>query len=112
MAHAIELTTLLSGQVLREGATPTAVFLTDGVANIALDGSSGRQGASEDALAAAKRFQAQGCRALVIDASPRAQPRGRELATALGGDYLLMPRAEASSLRNIVSPLTGAAANA
>ena len=112
LAHAIELTTLLSGQVLREGATPTAVFLTDGVANIALDGSSGRQGATEDALAAAKRFQAQGCRALIIDASPRAQPRARELATALGGDYLLMPRAEASSLRNIVSPLSGAAVNA
>lgn len=104
LAHALEMTTLLAEQAHRDGATPTAVFLTDGVANIALDGTPGRQLAKEEALRIARKFAAMGYRALVIDASPRAQPRAQELAGALGGDYLLMPRADASLLRDIVSP--------
>lgn len=103
LAHAITMTTLLAEQVQRDGATPTAVFLTDGVANIALDGSPGRRQANEDAQKTARRFEAQGCRALVIDASPRAQRRAQELAEALGGEYLVMPHSDASRLRDLVS---------
>jgi len=102
LAHAVELTTLLSEQILRDGATPTAVFLTDGVANIARDGTPGRQRAKEEAMTAAKHFRALNSRALVIDASPRAQQKARELADALGGQYLAMPQADAAGMRNIV----------
>ena len=102
LAHAVELTTLLSEQILRDGATPTAVFLTDGVANIARDGTPGRQRAKEEAMTAAKQFKALKSRALVINASPRAQQKARELADALGGQYLAMPQADAKGLRNIV----------
>ena len=102
LAHAVELTTVLSEQIMRDGATPTAVFLTDGVANIARDGTPGRQRAKEEAMAAAKQFRALNSRALVIDASPRAQEKARELAAALGGRYLAMPQADAQGLRNMV----------
>lgn len=102
LAHAVELTTLLSEQILRDGATPTAVFLTDGVANIARDGTPGRQRAKNEAMTAAKQFRALNSRALVIDASPRTQQKARELAQALGGQYLAMPQADAEGLRNIV----------
>ena len=93
---------MLSEQILRDGATPTAVFLTDGVANIARDGTPGRQRAKEEAMTAAKHFRALNSRALVIDASPRAQQKARELADALGGQYLAMPQADAAGMRNIV----------
>ena len=102
LAHAVELTTLLSEQIIRDGATPTAVFLTDGVANIARDGTPGRQRAKEEAMMAAKHFRALNSRALVIDASPRTQQKARELADALGGQYLAMPQADAQGMRNIV----------
>ena len=104
LAHALDLTSQLTAQIQRDGATPTVVFLTDGVANIARDGSPGRGRAGEEALAAAASFQSLNSRSLLIDSSPRAQQRARDLAEALGSAYLVMPQADARRIQQAVQP--------
>jgi magnesium chelatase subunit D len=104
LAHAIELAEQLAATIQRQGITPTTVFFTDGMANIARDGTPGRPQAQADALTAAKRFQQLTSRTLLIDSSPRASTRARELASALNGNYLAMPHASATGLRDVLLP--------
>jgi len=104
LAHAIELAEQLAATIQRQGITPTTVFFTDGMANIARDGTPGRPRAQADALSAAKRFEQLTSRTLLIDSSPRASSRARELASALNGNYLAMPHASATGLRDVLLP--------
>jgi len=104
LAHAIELAEQLAATIQRQGITPTTVFFTDGMANIARDGTPGRPQAQADVLIAAKRFQQLTSRTLLIDSSPRASSRARELASALNGNYLAMPHASATGLRDVLLP--------
>lgn len=68
----------------RRGETPIIVLLTDGRANIARDGSAGRERATLDALAAARTLRAASLTALLLDTSPQAQPGARRLAQEMG----------------------------
>ena len=104
LAHAIELAEQLAATIQRQGITPTTVFFTDGMANTARDGTPGRPQAQADVLIAAKRFQQLTSRTLLIDSSPRASSRARELASALNGNYLAMPHASATGLRDVLLP--------
>ena len=85
------------------GMTPTLALLTDGRANIALDGSSNRQAAAADATQYARAIRAQAIPGLVIDMSPRPQPALKTLAGEMGAPYLAMPRADAGRLSAAVS---------
>ena len=58
LAAGIALARTLADQAAARGATPLLVFLTDGSANIAADGTPGRARATEDALAAARSLAA------------------------------------------------------
>lgn len=98
LAAAVEAATAQSDRARRAGFAPLAVFLTDGRANVALDGGGGRDRADADALAAAARFRAAGAPALVIDSAPRPEPKARRFAEALGARYLALPRANAQSV--------------
>ena len=102
LAGAIDTAALLADQLRRRGQTPIVVFLTDGRANVARDGTAGRGRAEEDAAMAAKVAGATGIRMLVIDASPRPQAQARTLADALRAVYLPLPRADAAALSNAV----------
>jgi magnesium chelatase subunit D len=98
--------------VAARGRTASLVILTDGRANIAADGSPGRAQAKADAEAAAKAVFASGVDSLVVDISARPGPEGAELARALGGRFLALPRADARMIQaaiNAVQP-TGKAA--
>jgi magnesium chelatase subunit D len=86
----------------RRGDVPLMVVLTDGKANIALDGSAGRARAGDDALAMARLLRRESIRALLVDFSPRAQPEAQRLAEALGARYLPLPRAQASRVADAV----------
>jgi magnesium chelatase subunit D len=92
----------LATAVNREGQTPLVVFLTDGRANIALDGKPGRPGAEADALTTAGAWRASGYAAMVVDTSPRPHPFARKLAEAAGAKYLPLPQADAGLLRAAV----------
>ncbi len=87
---------------LRHGWTPTLVLLTDARANVARDGAGGRPRAMAEAMAAAARVRALRVGALIIDASPRANPDAAALAQAMGARYLALPRADAAMLSGAV----------
>jgi magnesium chelatase subunit D len=106
LAHAIDAAGALADAVARRGETPTAVFLTDGRANIALDGTPGRAKATEDATAAARRFCALGHDALWLDTAPQPQAAARELALAMGARYVALPYAAAADMSRVVRAAT------
>jgi magnesium chelatase subunit D len=96
----------LAISIAREGQTPLAVFLTDGRANIALDGKHGRPTAEADALQAASAWRAAGYAALVVDTAPRPHPFARKLAEAASAQYLPLPQASAGTLSAAVKLAT------
>jgi magnesium chelatase subunit D len=103
LASAIDATALLLEQLQRRGATPAFVMLTDGRANIARDGSSGREAATEDALQSARGLrQLSSAAGMVIDTSPRPHRAAARLAEALGALYLPLPHADATQLQAAV----------
>lgn len=86
----------------RAGRTPLIVVLTDGRANMARDGRTGRPVAEEDALAVAKLLRAEAHSILVVDTAPRPQPFSATLAAACGGRCLPLPQAGAQVLAGAV----------
>ena len=103
LAAAIECASLLGGQAQRRGETPLLVLLTDGHANVALDGSGGRDAAHADALQAARRLRRLSMTALFIDTSPRPSAAAAEVAAAMHAEYLPLPFADAQAVSNLVS---------
>jgi len=92
----------------RKGLTPTVILLTDGRANIALDGSADRTQASIDAAQMAQQLARAGTEAIVIDTGIRPARALRDLAASLRGHYLSLPRADAQKLsQSVQSTLDG-----
>jgi len=92
----------LAHSAKRKGQTPILVVLTDGRANVGLDGSGGRDRAREDALSVARMIQSEALMSIVIDTSPRAQKPAQRLADALKAQYVPLPFANAASLSQAV----------
>ena len=88
--------------VRRQGRTPVIVFLTDGRANVALDGTTGAAQAQEDAERAAREFRALGLRPIFVDSSKRPRRTARALAETMGAAYVPMPYADAHSLSAVI----------
>jgi magnesium chelatase subunit D len=88
----------MADAIRRKGDTPVLVFFTDGQANVTSDGLGDRPQAEADAATAARNLKARGTRCLLIDTSPRPQPRARKLAEDLGARYLPLPAAQAQKL--------------
>jgi magnesium chelatase subunit D len=107
LAAGLRAAALLALQLRRRGATPFVAVLTDGRANIALDGSPGRPAAREDALRMADLLRASGTGTAVIDTGARPQEAAAELARRLGGLYLPLPRAEAPALGRAIRAAQG-----
>lgn len=92
----------LARSAKRKGQTPILVLLTDGRANVGLDGSGGRQRAQEDAQSVARMICAEGLLGIVVDTSPRAQLPAKQLADALNARYVPLPFANAASVSQAV----------
>jgi magnesium chelatase subunit D len=103
LASGLQQASLLAKQSLGRGLTPTVVLITDGRANIALDGSADRATAAADAERVADDLRRQGTAALVIDMSTRPQDALKALAGRLHAPYLALPRADAKRLSTAVS---------
>jgi len=82
----------------KRGQTPTIAMLTDGKGNVMLDGTANRKGAKAEMEDVAKGIAALGLNSIVIDISPRPRPEAAELAAALRGRYLPLPRAQSAAL--------------
>jgi magnesium chelatase subunit D len=106
LAAAIDAAAALADAVARRGDTPLVVLLTDGRANVALDGRGGRAQAEADAMAAATRLRLGGPAVLLIDTSPRPQPQAARLAQAMLARYLPLPQAGAATMSAAVQAAT------
>jgi magnesium chelatase subunit D len=102
LAAGLAMAADLARQVAHKGDVPVLVFLTDGQANVALDGKGERASADLDASNAAKALRASGFASLVIDTSPRPQPRAQKLALDLGARYLPLPTANPALMSRAV----------
>lgn len=107
LAHAIDASMQLADQLRKKGETPIVVLLTDGKGNIARDGRPGRAQAATDALAAATEMRLRGFSTLLVDTSPQAQEAAKNLAKAMGAQYLALPYAGANSLNQAVRAVAG-----
>lgn len=93
----------VSNTAKKRGMSPTLILLTDGRANIALDGSVNRAEAADDASKVASTLRGLGHAALVIDTGNRPQPALEALAETLNAPYLPLPRADAHHLSAAIS---------
>lgn len=103
LASALDSAAALVDALQRKGQSPTVVLLTDGRANVARDGSGGRERAQDDALQSGRLLAALGAPLLLIDTSPKAQREAAELARAMRANYLPLPYAGAAQLAQSVS---------
>jgi len=108
LAAALDACAALIDAAQRRGDTPVLVMLTDGRANVALDGTGGRERAEADAYAAAARLAALGAALLLIDTSAQPQPGAARLAAAMRATYLPLPQAGAAALGRVVRAAAGA----
>jgi len=107
LASALDATRGLVDSLRRAGDTPVVVVLTDGRANIARDGSPGRQRATEDALSAAGALRALGVNSLLLDTGPQPTATAQALASRLGAAYLPLPHADARAMSGAVRLASG-----
>ena len=102
LASAIDAAASLADDIRRKGQTPVIVMLTDGRANVARDGSGGREKAMADAMASATRLRLSQAAVLLIDTSPQPQASALQLAHAMTARYLPLPHAGANAMSQAV----------
>ena len=98
LAAGLQAALAMAAQVRRAGAAPVVVLLTDGRANVALDGAAGRVRAEADALQMARHLRAARIGILLVDTSPQPSPAAQGLAQAMAGSYRALPHAGAAEL--------------
>ncbi len=98
LAAGIQLALETALGVRRSGETPVIILLTDGRANVGLDGRGGRKQAESEAFESARAVRAEEITALLVDTSPRPRPLARQLAEAMAANYLALPHADAEGL--------------
>ena len=77
--------------IRRKGMTPLIVVMTDGVANVTLEGVGGRERAHQDALQTARQLRAAGHAILFIDTASAPQALAEALANEMAAQYLPLP---------------------
>lgn len=93
----------LAHQARSHGMTPCIVLLTDGRANIALDGTPDRTKAGQDAKAVARQIRAARCDTITLDLGNRPAAFLAELAAEMDGLYMPLPRADARKVSGAVT---------
>ncbi len=102
LATALDAAALMAQGLQRRGLSPLIVLLTDGRANVARNGSGGRELAHTEALQAARQLASLSAAVLFIDTSPKPQPLAAELAGAMRARYLPLPHAGAAVVSQAV----------
>ena len=102
VAAGLDAALKLALAVRARGNVARLVVLTDGRANIALDGTPGRERAEADALAAARAVRRAGVEALFVDIAQSPRPYAGRLAREMGAAYLFMPRADSARIHESV----------
>lgn len=82
----------------RQGMTPSLALLTDGRANIALNGQPDRAQAQADAEQIAQAIRTAGIAAVTLDVANRPQPALAQLSQMMNSRYVPLPRADARAI--------------
>jgi magnesium chelatase subunit D len=108
LALALKMAHEQAAQLQRQGVTPILVMLSDGRANVTLQGLGGRAQAQSDAQSWGQQWRASGHRALWIDTSMQPDAQAQQLASTMGASYLPMPQVQsqrmASAIERVRSP--------
>jgi magnesium chelatase subunit D len=107
LASALAVTASLVDSLSRRGQSPLVVLLTDGRANVALDGSGGRERAQQEAMQSAQQLALVQVPSLLIDTSPKPQQEAATLARAMRARYLPLPHAGSAQLAQTVRLASG-----
>lgn len=102
LAAGISAAHVLSEQELRRRRSPYIVFLSDGQANVALDGAGGREGGRADASRVARRLKGAHVPILFLDTSRRPNADARRLSEEMGALYRPLPFADGKSVSDTV----------
>jgi len=80
----------------RKGLSPIIVIMSDGKANVNLNGVGGRESAHSDALMTAKELRIKNHRLLFVDTSPKPEILAQELSSAMAAQYFPLPFASSA----------------
>lgn len=107
LASGLKLALEVATQQARQGVTPLLVVLSDGRANVNLQGMGGREEAQKDAHALAQACAQQRLSSLWLDTSMQPDPLAKQWANLMQARYLPMPYAQsermADAMRHVVS---------
>ena len=106
LATAIDTAASVAVGLRRRGQSPVIVLLTDGRANVARDGTGGRERAQAEATQAARQLSALQVPLLFIDTSPKPQQEAAQLAGAMRARYIPLPHAGAAAVSMAVRAAT------
>jgi magnesium chelatase subunit D len=109
LALALKMAHEQAAQLQRQGVTPILVVLSDGRANVTLQGLGGRAQAQTDANNWGQQWRVSGHRALWIDTSMQPDAQAQQLASTMGASYLPMPQVQsqrmAQAIERVRSPM-------
>ena len=102
LAMGIKAAADLAQKCAAQGKTPMIVILTDGRANIALDGTPNRARAMENAHQMARRIAGSNVRSVIMDVGNRPNQALSHIARDMEARYFALPRADGLSISNTV----------
>ena len=102
LALALKMAHEQAAQLQRQGVTPILVVLSDGRANVTLQGLGGRAQAQTDAQSWGQQWRASGHRALWIDTSLHPDAQAQQLAATMGASYLPMPQVQSQRMAHAI----------
>ena len=105
LALALKMACEQATQLQRQGVTPILVVLSDGRANVNLQGVGGRAQAQVDAQQWAAQWRQTGHRALWIDTSLQPDAQVQHMANIMGGSYMPMPQVQAQRMASAMENL-------
>ena len=105
LALALKMACEQATQLQRQGVTPILVVLSDGRANVNLQGLGGRAQAQADAQQWAAQWRQTGHRCLWIDTSLQPDTQVQNMAQTMGGSYLPMPQVQAQRMASAMENL-------
>jgi magnesium chelatase subunit D len=103
LALALKMAHEQAAQLQRQGITPILVVLSDGRANVTLQGLGGRAQAQTDAQSWGQQWRLSGHRSLWIDTSLQPDAQAQQLATTMGASYLPMPQVQAQRMAHAMA---------
>jgi magnesium chelatase subunit D len=105
LALALKMAHEQAALLQRQGVTPILVVLSDGRANVTLQGLGGRAQAQADAQNWGQQWHSSGHRALWIDTSMQPDAQAQQLAATMGASYLPMPQVQAQRMAHAMDSL-------